>query len=505
MDDLACYVRDPVAFIDDLVERNELGQLFALLAHQREILRLAFAFDAEGRLPWETVILSQPKKSGKTTLNALLTLWWAFTQEAPNDLYLVANDYEQAAGRVFRTLAGLLRHNPHLATSAEVQAGRLLLSNGTTVTAIASEYAGAAGSNHGLTSWDELWGYVSERSHRLWEELTPVATRTNSIRLVTTYAGFEGESKLLRDLYLRGVGAEEHPEGQGARLHPALPVYGNAEARTFIYWDHEPRMPWQTARYYEGQRRALRAASFIRLHENRWTVSETVFITPELWDSCVDADRTPLLPTKEHELFLGVDAATKNDTAAVVGVRWEGDKLAVTLHRIWQPRPGEPLDLEATVEAFVRDVHAGYRVREVLTDPFQMARSIATLKAAGVPMREFPQTVPNTTLMGATLWDLVNGRNLRCYPAESLRTHLLNCVGIETSRGMRIAKEKSSRKIDAAVALSMACGSALEHGRSEAPVLPVPGAVETVIRDPEGWPGGGLSYAETYDWLIGRR
>lgn len=66
MDDLACYVRDPVAFIDDLVERNELGQLFALLAHQREILRLAFAFDAEGRLPWETVILSQPKKSGKT-------------------------------------------------------------------------------------------------------------------------------------------------------------------------------------------------------------------------------------------------------------------------------------------------------------------------------------------------------------------------------------------------------------------------------------------------------
>ena len=49
--------------------------------HQREILRLAFAFDDDGRLPYDTVIFSCPKKSGKTTLNAALTLWWALTQE----------------------------------------------------------------------------------------------------------------------------------------------------------------------------------------------------------------------------------------------------------------------------------------------------------------------------------------------------------------------------------------------------------------------------------------
>lgn len=33
--------------------------------HQRDILRLAFAFDENGRLPWDTILYSCVKKSGK--------------------------------------------------------------------------------------------------------------------------------------------------------------------------------------------------------------------------------------------------------------------------------------------------------------------------------------------------------------------------------------------------------------------------------------------------------
>ena len=58
----------PITFIDKLVKKNELGQPFKLMDHQREILRLAFTFDDQGRLPWDTVIYSCVKKSGKTTL-----------------------------------------------------------------------------------------------------------------------------------------------------------------------------------------------------------------------------------------------------------------------------------------------------------------------------------------------------------------------------------------------------------------------------------------------------
>ena len=59
----------------------------------------------------------------------------------------------------------------------------------------------------------------------LWKSLTPVPTRKNSIRFITTYAGFDSESELLMDLYKQVVSADEHPEGQGERIHPDLLIY----------------------------------------------------------------------------------------------------------------------------------------------------------------------------------------------------------------------------------------------------------------------------------------
>ena len=47
--------------------------------------------------------------------------------------------------------------------------------------------------------------------------------------------------------------------------------------------------------------------------------------------------------------------------------------------------------------------------------------------------------------------------------APDLRQHALNAVAIESTRGWKLAKEKTSKKIDAVVALSMACVAALEH------------------------------------------
>jgi hypothetical protein len=44
---------------------------------------------------------------------------------------------------------------------------------GATITAIASDYAGAAGANPTISCFDELWGYTSERSRRLWDEMIP--------------------------------------------------------------------------------------------------------------------------------------------------------------------------------------------------------------------------------------------------------------------------------------------------------------------------------------------
>ncbi len=67
---------------------------------------------------------------------------------------------------------------------------------------------------------------------------------------------------------MQGVGREEYHEGQGERIHPEFPIYINGDARLFVYWDHEPRMPWQTQAYYDSQRRTLRPGTYLRLHES---------------------------------------------------------------------------------------------------------------------------------------------------------------------------------------------------------------------------------------------
>ena len=116
--------------------------------------------------------------------------------------YAVANDLEQAQGRVFQAARRICEASPHLRREANITQSRIEFpQTGAVIQAIGSDYAGAAGANPVISSFDELWGYTSERSRRLWDEMVPSPTRRISCRLVTTYAGFEGESTLLEELY----------------------------------------------------------------------------------------------------------------------------------------------------------------------------------------------------------------------------------------------------------------------------------------------------------------
>jgi len=450
----AAYARDPVAFIDHFISRNEKGQPWGLSRHQRRVLAAAFRWDAQGRLCLRTFLWSEMKKSGKTFIAAALAIWWAFV--TPNtEVICAANDLEQSVGRVFQTIVKLLEHNADLGHSATIRAADITLTNGTTITAIASDYKGAAGSRHSLAVFDELWGYEHESAQRLFEELTPPPTEENAWVLIVTTAGWTGESVLLERLYKQGL--------SGAHIDDELEIYCADEL--CMFWSQIPRQPWQTERYYCEQRRHLRPNTYARLHENRWVSGESTFITPELWDACVDPNHRPLLPSHDEAEFDAVDIGLKSDNGAVVRVRRRENQIVLAGYRLWKPTKAAPLNLEETVEAYLRETHQQNFVRRIVIDPWQAARSIQTLKAAGLPIEEFPQTQSNTTRMAQTLYDLLKGRNLVLYPDDELRQQALNTIAIETPRGFRIAKEKASRKIDLIVALSMACVAAVETGR----------------------------------------
>jgi phage terminase large subunit-like protein len=233
-----------------------------------------------------------------------------------------------------------------------------------------------------------------------------------------------------------------------------------------MFWSHTPRQPWQTEQYYASQRAILRPNTFARLHENTWVTAESAFLTPDLWDNCIDPTHGPLAPSRTSEEIVGVDLGVKHDNMAVVRLRWDGSRLLLAGYRLWKPAPNEPLNLEATVEKYLLEIHAANSLRCVLADPWQAYGSIQRLKGAGVPIEEFPQTVGNTTRMGQALYDLLKRRELVLFADEELRQQALNCIAIETPNGFRIAKDKASKKIDAIVALSMACVAAQrEQGR----------------------------------------
>ena len=52
-----------------------------------------------------------PKKSGKTTIAALVAQYFGVFIEPPNEIFLCANDFEQSVGRVFKALSQSVRLN----------------------------------------------------------------------------------------------------------------------------------------------------------------------------------------------------------------------------------------------------------------------------------------------------------------------------------------------------------------------------------------------------------
>jgi hypothetical protein len=249
---LALWRRDPVRFIEDVLRDPETLSSFKLYPAQVEFIRRAFTLTVDGRLPYPEMIFSAPKKSGKTGLAAMLTIYVAVVIGGRfAEVYCLSNDYEQSVGRVFEAGRRICAASPLLAASVKVTADRIeFTSTGSFIQACASDYSGFAGSNPSLCVFDELWGYVSERAQRLFDEAVPSPTRKVSGRLTVSYSGFEGESELLERLYKRAIAGEV--------IEPDL----YESAGMLAYWTHTTPAPWQTPEWIEQMREQLRPNAF---------------------------------------------------------------------------------------------------------------------------------------------------------------------------------------------------------------------------------------------------
>jgi three-Cys-motif partner protein len=380
---------------------------FQLLPAEIVFLRHAFELDSRGRLKHPELVYAAIKKSGKTGFAAMIVLYVILILAGPGgEGYCVANDLEQSTGRVFAAIVRIVEASPLLAQAARITATKITFpEQRASITAIANDYAGAAGANPNISVFDELWAYTSERSRRLWDEMVPPPTRKIACRLTVTYAGYTGESELLEELGKRGLGGE--PVGPDLYASPGL----------LCFWSHTPIAPWQTDAWLDEMRQSLRRPAYLRMIENRFVTSESTFIDLTWFDACVDPTASPVLESRHLPVYVGVDASVKRDSTAIVVTTYDRDlrKVRLITHKIFQPSPSDPLDFEATVEDTILNLRRRFRVRQVLYDPYQMAAVAQRLARAHVPMVEYPQSVPNLTEIATNLYELFKGKNLIVY------------------------------------------------------------------------------------------
>ena len=453
---------DPAEFITEVLRDPETGKPFILLDAEKEFLKCAYALDADGRLLYPEMAYAAPKKSGKTAFAAMVVLTTVLIFGGPfAEGYVIANDLEQSQGRVFQAIRRIVEKSPLLWREARVTQYRIEFpATGAAITAIASDYAGAAGANPTISCFDELWGYTSERSRRLWDEMVPSPTRKISCRFTTTYAGFEGESSLLEELHQRGR---------------ALPVIGpdlHAGDGLLMFWTNSPIAPWQDDKWLAQMRRTLRPNQYLRMIENRFVTTESPFIEMTWYDACVDHGARPLVADPMLPVYVGIDASTKHDSTAIVAVAWDkkAKKARLIWHRIFQPSPDEPLNFEATIERTLLDLKQRFRIQKAVFDPWQMQSTAQRLLANGIHVEEFPQSSGRLTESSQNLLELIKSGNIVLYPDADIRLAVSRAVAKESSPGWRIGKEIQSHKIDVVVALGMAALVAAQRGAREHPV-----------------------------------
>ena len=182
--------RSPITFIESVLCDPETGEAFVLSDAERWFLKFAFQLDDNGRLKYPELVFGAIKKSGKTTLAAIIMLTMILLYGGRfAEGYCVANDLEQAQSRVFAIIKRIIEASPLLRSFAKITADKIIFpALDASIIAIASNAASAAGANPTIVCFDELWGFSRENSRRLWDEMVTSPARKISARLTATPA-----------------------------------------------------------------------------------------------------------------------------------------------------------------------------------------------------------------------------------------------------------------------------------------------------------------------------
>lgn len=496
-----------VAFIENLCHTKGTwaGKPFELIDWQEQIIRDLFGtLKPNGYRQFNTAYIEIPKKQGKSELAAAVALLLTCGDgEERAEVYGCAADRQQAA-IVFDVAADMVRMCPALSKRVKILASQKRLiytpTNSFYQVLSAEAYSKHGFNIHGVV-FDELHtqpnrklfdvmtkGSGDARMQPLYFLITTAGTDTHSICYETHQKAkdiIEGR-KIDPTFYPVIYGADESDDWTDPKVwkkaNPSLDITVGID---------KVKAACESAKQNPGEENAFR-----QLRLNQWVKQAVRWMPMEKWDKCafaVDEDEL-----EGRVCYGGLDLSSTTDITAFVLVfpPLDEDDKYIILPYFWIPednltlrvnRDHVPYDvwerqgyLQTTegnvvhygfIEQFIEKLGERFNIREIAFDRWGAVQMVQNLEGMGFTVVPFGQGFKDMSPPTKELMKLVLEQKIAHGGHPVLRWNMDNIyIRTDPAGNIKADKEKSTEKIDGAVATIMALDRAIrcgnDHGAS---------------------------------------
>ena len=476
------------------------GQPFHLLPWQEKIIRDVFGTVRDDDLSmrqYTTAYIEIPKKNGKSELGAAIALNMLINDdEWKAEVYSCASDRQQAA-IVFDVAVDMVRQSPALMKRVKIipSTRRMIYQpTGSIYQVLSSEVATKHGLNVSACIFDELHtqptralydvmtqGSGDARRQPLWFFLTTAGTDRNSIcwevhqKALDILEGRKIDPRFYPVLFGLPDEADWTSEENWYRANPSL--------------DHTITIDKVRDAFRKAQETPADENQFRQLRLNQWVKQSVRWMPMDKWDECGGVVDPYAL--EGRACYAGLDLSSTSDLTALVLAfpPTSEDEPYIALPFFWLPeetlslrvrRDHVPYDqwakrgfIQTTegnvvhygfIERFICELGERYDIREIAHDRWNATMMVQTLEDDGFTMVPFGQGFKDMSPPTKELMRLVLEHRL-CHGGHPvLRWNMDNAyVRTDPAGNLKLDKEKSTEKVDGAVALVMALDRAMKN------------------------------------------
>ena len=479
------------------------GKPFELLDWQEQIIRDLFGtVKPNGYRQFNTAYIEIPKKMGKSELAAAVALLLTCGDgEERAEVYGCAADRQQAS-IVFEVAADMVRMCPALNKRVKILASQKRIvfkpTNSFYQVLSAEAYSKHGFNIHGVV-FDELH---TQPNRKLFDVMTKGSgdARTQSLYFLITTAGTDTNS----------ICYETHQKAldiiDGRKHDPTFypVIYGADESDDWT----DPKV-WKKANPSLGitvgidkvkaacesaKQNPAEENSFRQLRLNQWVKQAIRWMPMDKWDVCgFKVDEKSL---EGRVCYGGLDLSSTTDITSFVLVfppEDEDDKFVV-LPYFWIPedtldlrvkRDHVPYDLwekqgwlkttegnvvhYGFIETFIEELEQKYNIREIAFDRWGAVQMVQNLEGMGFTVVPFGQGFKDMSPPTKELMKLTLEQKIAHGAHPVLRWNMDNIfIRTDPAGNIKADKEKSTEKIDGAVATIMALDRAIRCGNNNA-------------------------------------